>query len=282
MRRAARLDPSSRRDYASPSMAGLRVSRANRSPIEVRHLRAPTPIHFPEAEDVPEGYAHLVVRTFLFQLLQFALGPEHTVGSDQFIYWNATDPRRCLSPDVFVRLEAKQRVFGSWKTWEEGGAPDLAVEVISPNEGDGIEWDEKVARYHELGVRELVRFDPEGTPGRQIRVWDRVEGDLVERVQEERPICATLGLRWIVAPVADAPSGLRLADETGALVLTALEAEQKALEAEQKAREAEQKAREAEQKAREAEQKAREAEQKAREAAEARVRELEALLRAKG
>jgi Uma2 family endonuclease len=146
------------------------------SPVDVRHLRAPTPIHFPEAEDVPEGLAQLVVRTFLFQLLQFALGPEHTVGSDQFIYWSAKNPRRCLSPDVFVRLDAKQRLFGPWKTWEEGGAPDLAVEIISPNEGDGVAWDEKLARYHELGVRELVRFDPEGETGKQLRTWDRVDG----------------------------------------------------------------------------------------------------------
>src|SRR5262245_14489563 len=104
-------------------MAQLRIPRTWTRP-EVRYVRAPEPIRFPEEEEVPEGYAHLVVRTFLFQLLSFALGPEHSVGSDQFVYWNASDPKRKLSPDVFVRLGAPQQAFGSWKTWAQGGVPD--------------------------------------------------------------------------------------------------------------------------------------------------------------
>ena len=137
---------------------------------ELRYVRAAEPVDFPEEAEVPEGYAHLIVRTFLFQLLRFALGPAHTVGSDQFIYWIATDNQRKVAPDVFVRLGVPQTSFGSWKTWDNGGAPDLAVEIVSPNEGDGVTWDDKLARYHELGVRELVRFDPDAPDGRRLRV----------------------------------------------------------------------------------------------------------------
>ena len=71
--------------------------------------------------------------------------------------------------------------MGSWQTWKTGGGPDLAVEIVSPNEGDGLTWDEKLARCHQLGVTELVRFDPGGAEGARLRVWDRVEEDLVER-----------------------------------------------------------------------------------------------------
>ena len=49
-----------------------------------------------------------------------------------------------------------QSFSGSWKTWERKGPPELAVEIISPNEGDGIAWEEKLVRYHELGVKELT------------------------------------------------------------------------------------------------------------------------------
>src|SRR5271166_975229 len=130
-------------------MAQHRFPRTLQPRADVRHLRAPEPIVYPEEAEVPEGKRHLVLRTFLFRLLRFALGPEHHVGSDQFVYWNARDPRRCLSPDVFVRLRVPPSRAGSWKSWEHGGAPELAVEIISPNEGDGIAWDEKIARYHE-------------------------------------------------------------------------------------------------------------------------------------
>jgi Uma2 family endonuclease len=211
---------------------------------EMRYVRAPTPIRFPEEEEVPEGYVHLIVRTFLFQLLSFALGSEHSVGSDQFVYWNASDPKKKLSPDVFVRLGTPQRAFGSWKTWEQGGAPDLAVEIISPNEGDGVDWEEKLARYHELGVKELVRFDPEASEGCRLRAWDRVREDLVERVvADDRTPCLTLGLAWTVQPIAAGSGispGLRLADDAGRLLETREEKEARGrMEAEARIRELE-------------------------------------------
>jgi Uma2 family endonuclease len=187
----------------------------------VRHIRAPQPIHFPEEAEVPEGKTHLILRTFLFALLRFALGPDHSVGSDQFVYWNARDPRRCLAPDIFVKLRVPDSSFGTWKAWERGGPPDLAVEIISPNEGDGIDWGEKLARYHELGVKELLRFDPAEAEGHRVRAWDRVHDDLVEReVAGDRTPCLTLGLSWVVCPADGEPVGLRLADAAGRLLET--------------------------------------------------------------
>jgi Uma2 family endonuclease len=202
----------------------------------VRHLRAVQPLHFPEQELVPEGLTHFYLRTFLFRLLQSALGDPHSVGCDQFVYWNAATARASLSPDVFVKLGVPQRSFGSWKTWEHG-APDLAVEIISPNEGDGIDWQEKLARYHQCGVVELVRFDPEGEPGRRLRAWDRIDGDLVERLVEgDSTQCLTLGLVWVVCPVESEPVGLRLAYASGTLVASELETSNAARDREAAAR----------------------------------------------
>jgi Uma2 family endonuclease len=180
---------------------------------------------------MPEGTAHLTVRIFLYQLLLHALGPAHTVGSDQFVYWLPTNPRRCLSPDVFVKLDVAQTHFGSWKCWQRG-APELAVEVISPNEGDGIEWDEKLSRYAELGAQELLRFDPEEAPGHRLRAWDRLEGDFLERaVSQDRTPCVTLGLSWVVCPVETLTIGLRLEDDDAKRVATREEVEIEAREA---------------------------------------------------
>jgi Uma2 family endonuclease len=132
------------------------------------------------------------------------------------VYWNARDARRALSPDVFVKLDVPQSSFGSWQTWGDGGTPELAVEIISPNEGDGIAWDEKLARYHELGVKELVRFDPDARVGQRVRAWDRVRDDLVERqIEGDRSSCLTLGLNWTVGAAAGEPVGLRLVNDAG-------------------------------------------------------------------
>jgi hypothetical protein len=239
------------RGYNSEAMAQLRFPRPPRH-AELRYVREPEPIHFPEEAEVPEGKRHLILRTFLFRVLQFALGPAHSVGSDQFVYWNARDKHRKLSPDVFLKLDVPDTSFGSWKAWEHGGAPDLAVEIVSPNEGDGVTWEEKIGRYHELGVKELVRFDPDAPEGQRIRAWDRVREDLVERqIGDDRTPCLTLGLNWTVCPVAGEPVGLRLVDDEGRL----LEAPEEASE------------------------RARQAEAQGRAEAEARVRELEEQLR---
>jgi Uma2 family endonuclease len=253
-------------------MAHLRLPPTRTSLPELRHVRAPAPIHFPVEEEMPEGFEHLVVRTFLFRLLSFALGASHTVGSDQFVYWDASSSKRRLAPDVFVRLNHPQPAkLGSWQTWKAGGAPDLAVEIVSPTEGDGLTWDEKLARYHQLGVSELVRFDPEAPEGQRLRVWDRVEGDLVERqIGDDRTPCLALGLAWTVRRIP-APNGegehlgLRLVDDAGRLLEAPEEAEaRKRVEAEAGRAEADAGRAEAD---------------AGRAAAEARVRELEELLR---
>lgn len=174
---------------------------------------------------MPEGKTHLTLRTFLYQLLKFALGPAHSVGSEQFVYFNAADPKKSLAPDAFVKLDVPDTQFSTWKTWERGGPPNLAVEILSPNEDAENDWSDKVARYFECGVSEVVRFDPAAAEGARLRVWDRIDDDLVERVVTfDRTTCVTLNLGWVVTSVAEEPIGLRLNRANGELVQTAHEA----------------------------------------------------------
>jgi Uma2 family endonuclease len=199
------------------------------SSIDPRGQSAPSALHFPVEATVPEHKRHLELRTLLYLVLG-TLSHEHSIGSEQFVYYDPTDPRRCLSPDAFVRLSVPDSIFGSWKTWERG-VPDVAVEITSPSDASELAWDVKLRRYQELGVRELVRFDPEETEEEQLRIWDRVGGELVERGDaEDRNLCRGLKLYWVVVPTARHPVTLRLArDAEGRdLVLTPEESEARA------------------------------------------------------
>jgi Uma2 family endonuclease len=241
-------------------MAPLRFPLVRSSLPELRYVRAPEPLDFPEEALKHKSKTHLVLRTFLFRLLRFALGPAHRVGSEQFLYWNAADTTVSLAPDAMVRLNVPDAQFKTWKTWEEGGVPDLAIEVVSDGDRHGEKaWSEKLSDYRAIGVKELVRFDPAAPESKRLRVWDRVREDLVERqIGEDRTPCLALGLHWVVCPVEDEPVGLRLIDDEGRLLEVPEEAE---------ARHA-------------AEARTREAEAETRaQAAEARVRELEEQLR---
>jgi Uma2 family endonuclease len=195
----------------------------------LRYRRPVRPLIFrseePENEKLGETSRHLQLRTFLFQLLQFALGREHSVGSDQFTYWNARDPQLCCAPDAFVKLGVPQTEFETWKTWLHG-APDLVIEIASKSDREALTWEEKHGRFHEMGVREVVRFDVDASPGSRIRAWDRIDDDLVEReVEGDVTPCATLGLWWVVASVGELANALRLArDREGRdLLLSQLE-----------------------------------------------------------
>lgn len=230
-----------------------------------RYVRAPRPLHFPEHEQVPETKWHLELKTLVYQFLKVAFAHQAHIGCDQFVYWDAANPRVCLSPDAFVRFGGPDELFGSWKVWERG-APHVAVEIISDHDTRDRNWEAKLLQYRHLGVRELVRFDPDA-PESKLQVWHRVEDDLVERDATSESVQSNvLPGYWLVVQDAALGPSLRLShDEQGQkLFLTPAELEAQARKGEAQARQA-------------AEARANEA-TRARETAEQRIRELEAEL----
>ena len=244
---------------------------------KLRHVRPVRPLTFPVSEP-PEDHLgqslrHWELCALLGWLLRSVTAPEHGYGADQFVYWNPRQPRRCVAPDGFVKLGVPFELVDSWKTWERG-VPELAVEILSPSDTPE-RWalSEKLERYHELGVRELVCFDLDGSraagANARLRVWDLLDGDLVERViEDERTVCLTLSalgpsFEWTVGAAGDHPAALRLVRDG---IVVPLDRE-RLLDAERSRAEAERGRVEAE---------------RGRDAAHARIAELEAALRARG
>jgi len=173
------------------------------------YLRAPVPVHFPVEELVPETKRHFEHRTLLYGVLKLAFGERAAIGCDQFVYWDPTDPRQCLAPDAFVRLGVADEQFDSWKVWERG-APEVAVEILSKSDARDRNLEEKLERYRRLGVRELVVFDSERDPP-SLRVWEAVDGDLVERsVEGHLAPSRCLPATWVIVPNAESGTLLRL------------------------------------------------------------------------
>ena len=191
-----------------------------------RYLRAPRPLHFPEHEQVPETKLHLELRTLLWHFLKYAFASSALIGCDQFVYWDAANPRLSLAPDAFVRLGGPDELFGSWKVWERG-APHVAIEIISSHDSRDRNWTAKLHAYRQLGVQELVRFDPEADAAR-LRIWDRVDNDLAERELSGAPAASNvLPGFWLELHDAQLGPALRLSrDPQGAqLYLTPGEAD---------------------------------------------------------
>jgi hypothetical protein len=186
----------------------------------VRHARAVHPLEFPSSNvewDLGESFHHGRKCDLLFIVMSRLVGAAHSVGKDNFVYYDAKNPKKCLAPDGFLKLDVAQEMFDSWKVWEKG-APELCVEILSPSDTkEFLPLATKMTRYHALGTRELVVFDSELARGARLGAFDRVSGDLVERVVEnETTPCLTLsrafGARfdWVLAPGDGLDLALRL------------------------------------------------------------------------
>jgi Uma2 family endonuclease len=214
-------------------------SRPSSEPA-IRYLRPPVPLFFPVAEEMPESALHLRLRTALFLILERRLRGRAYVGSDQFVYWDPTDPKACLAPDAFVRLAGPNELLPSYKTWLHG-APEVGVEIVSKTDSRDRERELRLERYRHCGIGEVVSFDPEA-PAQPLRLWDLVEGDLVERDPStpDGLRCVALGAYWhlkhddtlgLTLRVADGPDGTGLwptAEEAEIAARVASEADRQA------------------------------------------------------
>lgn len=183
-------------------------------PSELKHayLRPPVPLEFPEEElRMPDGDEHLELRILLWQSARLAFGENSLVSSDQFVYYDPTNPGRRLSPDLGVRLGTPRRRIKVWKTWE-WGAPQVGVEIVSESDAPERVVNEKLERYRQAGILEVVRFDPR-PHAEPLRLWDLVAGDMVERDRNDPKalFCDALGLYWCVREVDGLGRTLRLA-----------------------------------------------------------------------
>jgi Uma2 family endonuclease len=190
----------------------------------------------------------------LYQALRRVLGDGHSAGSDNFVYFDGADPRRVLAPDAFAKFGRSHVLQRTWKTWVDG-TPELAFEIFSPsNTREHWSLEEKIRRYHALGVRELVVFDADASVGKRLRVWDRLEDDFVERVVEsERTPCLHLDLHLLLAP-ADVeehlPVALRLARDPDGRDLIPTTEEERARAEQERARAEQERARAEQERAR--------------------------------
>jgi hypothetical protein len=138
--------------------------------------RDPPGVFYPVSDDMGESGLQLFVIHLLLDLLKdyFAtLEREVFVGSNQFFYYKQGDPRSVVAPDVYVidGVSLHPTEVKSWKTWEhDGKAPTLALEIVS-DEYRKDYGDKLVERYQDLGVRELVRYDPLHMVGRKRELF---------------------------------------------------------------------------------------------------------------
>ena len=118
---------------------------------------------------------------------RFAGREDVYVSGDLLIYYEEGNPRVSIAPDVFVVFGVAKRRRMNYKLWEEPKAPDFVMEVASPSTAEK-DLAPKRAVYARLGVGEYFQYDPMGglLPSR-LMGWRLVGG-----VYEEQPVIRSL------------------------------------------------------------------------------------------
>ena len=90
----------------------------------------------------------------------FADRPDVLVACDLLWYFDQTNPKRCIAPDVFVAFGRPKAHRHSYKEWIEGHAPEVVFEIHSPS-NTSKRMQEKWETYDARGVEEYYYYDPE-------------------------------------------------------------------------------------------------------------------------
>jgi hypothetical protein len=234
------------------------------------------PTHYPVEDDVGESLLQRnLTEELRADITSFAAerGAVMLVGASQFIYYRQFRPTDSVCPDVYVLPGvAPDTPITAWKVWERGGiVPSFAMEVVSTDVRK--DYEQSPRRYADLGVPELVIFDPDYRGHRDRVLWQvhrQVGGalSLVTATNDDRVRSQALDC-WLRAVGQGSSCRVRLASDPRGEVLIA-----RPLEVERAAKEAERAAKEAERAAKEIERAAKEAERARREAAEAELAAL--------
>ena len=240
-----------------------------------KRIRAAPTLVYPESDGEPMAESGKHVRLLLDMIetidRHFQDIPDVHVGGNMFLYYEEGNPRKVISPDVFMVRGVSKKDLRTYKTWEQQPHLDFVLELASPSTYTK-DFNEKKAIYEQiLRVKEYCIYDPYHEIDPSF-VGFRLVGDVYEEIAfvEGRLPLETLGLA-----LGERDGVLRLYDPVtekwvGPSREHVAEAEARASEAETYAREVETRASEAENRVSE--------EARARREAEAELEQLRAAL----
>jgi Uma2 family endonuclease len=202
--------------------------------------RPPRGEELPETDGLPMDSERqaLQMDLLLEPLRLYFAGRDVYVGKNQIIYYSVEQVRNrdFLGPDVYVVLDVPDRERRSWVIWEEGKAPDVVVEILSPKTAERDRGEKKSIYQDNIGVREYFWFDPEGGELAGFVLHDRAYVP-IEREPAGALPCPSLDLALIIWDGDYMGRGgpwLRWATQEGTPLPTGVEAERQRADEEQR------------------------------------------------
>ncbi|MDE0027275.1 MAG: Uma2 family endonuclease [Spirochaetaceae bacterium] len=108
-----------------------------------------------DAQGIPLMYAVTGLRDY------FRHRPDVYVSGNLLVYYEAGNLDASVAPDVFVVLGVPNHMRPTYRIWEEGKGPDFVLEITSRHTRANDEGPKREL-YQRLGVQEYWRYDPTG------------------------------------------------------------------------------------------------------------------------
>lgn len=148
-------------------MADKEVIEETGSDISKSRIRyAPTngAIIYPESDGKPMAETELhrdaLMNALIILIEAFKDKPDVCVSGNMMMYYVEGDPKKSISPDVFVSFGIGKKLRRTYRIWEEGKPPDFVLE-FSSEKTHRTDQDEKKLLYASIGVQEYFLYDPE-------------------------------------------------------------------------------------------------------------------------
>ena len=141
------------------------MARAYTEESSIPYVPTDGTVHYPEEDGKPMAASdyHLRLLIWTLQALEahFTNKPDVYISGDIMMYYREGNPRKCISPDVLVCFGINPKLRKTYKTWEEGKAPDFVMEFSSDSTYEK-DLNEKMDIYASLEIQDYFLYDAEG------------------------------------------------------------------------------------------------------------------------
>ncbi len=124
---------------------------------------APT-LFYPESDGEPMAETGKHVRLLLDMIetidRHFQDAPDVHVCGNMFVYYEEGNPRKVISPDVFMVRGVAKKDLRTYKTWEQQPYLDFVLELASPSTFSRDFAEKKTIYEQILRVKEYYIYDP--------------------------------------------------------------------------------------------------------------------------
>lgn len=164
-----------------------------------RKIQAAPTIFYPESDGKPmaETDVHRKLMMDFILILEdyFENNDDVYVSGNLLIYYERGNPRKSISPDVFVAFGVEKKQRNTYLTWAEAQTPDFVLEVASPSTFSKDMGEKKELYASVLAVKEYYIYDPMGQIVPSFVGYRLIDGEYQEiDFVNDRLLSETLGL----------------------------------------------------------------------------------------